>query len=111
MKEEKTTPTTAETAFPTKQKLSPETQAIWDVLKVQPTEFYGLKNIVLQDILTPLSLDQKKLFLQLKSAAALVSLEESMNKLVVRSVTGDVVPRYVLDSVKGMAVVSVNPEL
>lgn len=104
MKEEKTT-------TPAAVKLSPETQAIWDVLRVQPTEFYGLKNITLQDVLTPLCLDQKKLFLKLKSAAALVSLEESMNKLVVRSLTGDVVPRYVLDSVKGMAVVSVNPEL
>ena len=108
MKEEKTTPATASS---TKPKLSAETQAIWDVLRVQPTEFYGLKNITLEDVLTPLCLDQKKLFLQLRSAAALVSLEESMNKLVVRSLTGDVVPRYVLDSVKGMAVVSVNPEL
>jgi hypothetical protein len=107
MKEEKTT-----TVVATKEKLSPETQAIWDVLRVQPTEFYGLQNITLEDIVAPLNLDQKKLFLQLRASAALVSLEESMNKLVVRSLTGGVVPRFVLEGpIKGMAVVSNNPEL
>ena len=110
MKEEKTTTPVTPVTPPTA-KLSPETQAIWDVLRVQPTEFYGLKNIKLEDVLTPLCLDQKKLFLKLKSPAALVSLEESLNKLVVRTVTGDVLPQYVLDSVKGMAVVSANPDL
>ena len=91
--------------------LSEETQAIWNQLKDLSTEFFGLKNITLKDILSPLALDNKKLYLTLKAPAALVSLENSLSSLVVRTALGDVAPKYTLEHVKGMAVVSANTDL
>ena len=91
--------------------LSEETQVIWNELKGLSTEFFGLNNITLGDILFPLSLDHKKLFLALKAPAALVSLENSLSTLLVKNQLLEVMPKYVVEQVKGMAVVSLNPDL
>lgn len=90
----------------TEVKLSQETEAMWNDIKDLSTDFFGLKNIKVKDVATPLALDPTKLFLKLKAPVVLVSLENTLSTLVHKDVVGDTVLKYSVELVKGMAVVS-----
>jgi hypothetical protein len=105
MKEKKVAAETTEVV------LSDEVQNIWNQLKDLRTEFFGLKNITIKDVCTPVNLDKSKLFLKLKAPAALISVEGSLSQLVSKNVFGDVVQRFTSEQVRDMVAVSPNPEL
>ena len=91
--------------------LSSELQAIWNQLKDLRTEFFGLKNITIKDICTPVNLDKSRLLLKLKAPAALISVEASLSLLVSKNVFGDVVQKFASEQVRDMIAVYPNPEL
>jgi len=92
-------------------KLSEKQAAIWLDVQGLSVEYYGLKNVRVVDVCTPVNIDPTRVFLTLKGPAAVISIEGALSNLVGKNWDGKNVPKYIIEMKDRFAVISENPEM
>ena len=91
-------------------KLNDVQKEIWNRIKDREAAFYGLKDMKVKNICTPLSIDPTVLYVTFRGPASLVSIEEVLNADLIVNYAGNKVPRYVIERKDRFGVISKNPE-
>ena len=91
-------------------KLNDKQAKIWDHIKDKQVGFYGLKNVTVDAICSPLSIDPECLFLDLKAPVAISSLDELLAEDMVEGYAGGKVVRYLIERKDRFAVIKENPD-
>ena len=83
---------------------------IWDDIKDREAQYYSIKNQTVSTISEPMNIDQESLYLTLKGPAALLSIEEVLGTLMIKSWSGKNIPKYIVEQRDQYACIMDNPE-
>lgn len=92
-------------------KLNDLQKQIWDAVKNRKVEYYGLPDLTVKDICSPLPIDPMSLYVSLKGPASLVSIEATLLSERVESFTGEKVPRFLIERKDRFGVITKNTEV
>ncbi len=84
---------------------------MWNDIKDLEVQYYALKEHTVGSVSEPINIDPDSLYLSLKGPAALVSIEEALSKMTVKSWSGKILPKYAIEQRDQYAFVEENPEV
>jgi hypothetical protein len=93
-----------------KMALTEAQQKIWDAIKDLDVEYFALPWQTISTICNPLNLVPDVLYVNLKSSAAIRSIELALNKKVVR-VDKEMIPMFVVEQQNKYFLIKNNPDI
>ena len=91
--------------------LSEKTATIWTDIKDLGVQYYAMKDKTISDVCEPMNIDADNLYVTLKGPAALVSIEEALTHLAVKSWSGKTISKYAIEQRDQYGFIELNPEI